>query len=363
MLYLSLVNGLFLLRYALRGALGQRRMVYGLVLLFLFLFSGFRWAVGCDWSGYWNQFWVAGGMEEVSIFETVDGLWWWILIRINGWGFAYPWTNVVSSAVFFAGVHVMARRQADPLAFLVLLFPVLVINMPMSGIRQGAAIGVMCVAYVAFIDRRPLRFAAFTFLASLFHSSALVFLLLVPLAQGRYTKKRLGLAALLAVPGMVFLMGSEGAELAASRYLNTGIDAFGGMFRTALLGLSGAYFLYFLRRGWQSTSPSDYGLAHIGALMMLAMPAVVLVSSVIGDRLGYYLIPIQALIFARLPWLPLRSRRQHVMMPYVGLILFFGVWALLSRHFQQCYLPYDSWITGMPPEAYLSPIEVLLGRF
>jgi hypothetical protein len=104
-------------------------------------------------------------------------------------------------------------------------------------------------------------------------------------------------------------------------------------------------------------------LAHIGALMMLAMPALVLVSSVIGDRLGYYLIPLEALIFARLPWLPLPSMRQvHGVAPYVALIVFFEVWTVLSRHFQQCYLPYGSWITGMPPEAYVSPLEAMLGR-
>ncbi|MFU8865537.1 MAG: EpsG family protein [Rhodobacterales bacterium] len=363
MLYFGLLNGLFMLSYALRGAIRQRRTVYWMVLLFLFVFSGFRWAVGCDWSGYWNQFHLAGGMEGVSVFETRDGLWWWILTRLQDWGLAYPWTNVVSSAVFFTGVHLLARRQIDALAFLILLFPVLIINMPMSGIRQGAAIGVMCVAYVAFIDHRPFRFVAFTFLASLFHSSALVFLLLAPIAQGNYKFQRLVLASLLAVPGMVLLLGSEGAEHASSRYLNSGVDAFGGIFRAILLGLTGAYFLIFLRRGWRQAFPNDYGLAHIGALMMLAMPALVLVSSVIGDRLGYYLIPIQAIIFARLPWLPIPSSRQlHVMMPYVALLVFFAVWALLSRHFQQCYLPYSSWITGMPPEAHLIPGAALLGQ-
>ena len=61
----------------------------------------------------------------------------------------------LSSAIFFLGVHVLARRQPDPLGFLVLLFPILIINMPMSGIRQGAAIGLLCIAFVAFIDRRP----------------------------------------------------------------------------------------------------------------------------------------------------------------------------------------------------------------
>jgi len=357
MLYLGLLNGLFLLRFALAGAARLRGQVYWLVLLFLFLFSAFRWEVGCDWLGYWHQFWVAHEMSGLNpILTGIDGLWWWILARLNDLGLAHPWVNVVSSAIFFGGVHVLARRQPDPLAFLVLLFPVLIINMPMSGIRQGAAIGIMCVAFVAFLDRRPLRFAALTVLAGLLHSSALVFLVLAPLAQGRYSRQRLFLAAILALPGAALMLGGDSAQIATERYLNTGVDAAGGLFRAALLGLTGLYVLAFLRRGWLQTYPQDYSLVHLGALMMLAVPALTVVSSVIGDRFGYYLVPIQAIVFARLPWLPLSSARPvHLAAPYLALMVVFGVWAALSEHFRLCYLPYATWITGMPPEGHLPP--------
>ena len=41
---------------------------------------------------------------------------------------------------------------------LAVAFPILVINMPMSTIRQAAAIGIMCFAYNAFNDRRSILF-------------------------------------------------------------------------------------------------------------------------------------------------------------------------------------------------------------
>lgn len=74
----------------------------------------------------------------------------------------------------------LARRQPDPLGFLVLLFPILIINMPMSGIKQGAAIGLICIAFAAFIDKKLFWFTAWTLLASTIHNSAIVFLLLIP---------------------------------------------------------------------------------------------------------------------------------------------------------------------------------------
>lgn len=348
--YVGVLNLLFVLRFTLASGLRLRGMLYWPVLLALFVFSAYRWEVGCDWTGYLHQFQSAVQIaDRRPVLGGREGLWWWLLAQLNLGGFAYPAVNVASSAIFFAGVHVLARRQPDPFSFLILLFPVLIINMPMSGIRQGAAIGVMCMAFVAFADRRPFRFAALTLLAGLFHDSALVFLLLAPLAQGRYGVVRLVLAAALAVPGLLMLLGFEGMQLRADRFIDTGREAFGGVFRALLLALTGAWFLLFLARDWRRVCPRDYALAHLGALMMLAIPAVLAVSSIIGDRLGYYLIPLQAAIFARIPWLtPESSRTVLTLLPYLTLALFFLAWTAMSRHFNQCYVPYDSWVFGLP---------------
>ena len=349
MLYVGLTNLLFLLRFALARNGGLRKQIYFLVLATLFVFSAFRFQVGCDWSGYYYQYLGARNFDWSSVTEIREPIWWAILGWIQSMGLPYPVANIASSAVFFLGVHILARRQPDPLGFLVLLFPILIINMPMSGIRQGAAIGVLCIAFVAFIDRRPLWFAFWVVVAAGFHSSALIFMLLLPVATGRYTRNRLLLAAILAVPGAIFLATGEAAEVASSRYVGTGIDAAGAAFRVGMLGLSALYFFLFLRKKWLRTWPQDYSLASIGAIGMALAFLLIPVSTVIGDRFGYYLIPIQAVIFARIPFLPFRANAAlHAALPYLGLLLVFTVWSQLSWHFKQCYIPYQSWIFGFP---------------
>jgi hypothetical protein len=349
MLYVGLTNFLFLLGYALSKLSGKRKQFYYFVLFGLFAFSAFRYQVGCDWYGYYFQY-VQSNNFDLSIYlESRDPIWWAILGWINTNGLPYPIVNVLTSAIFFVGIHIFALKQPDPLAFIVLLFPILIINMPMSGIRQGAAIGLICIAFTAFLDRRPLRFAIWVILAAGFHSSALVFLLFLPLATGSYTRKRLFLAAFLALPGAYLLGSSDAAELAASRYVGTGIDAAGAAFRLGILALSAVYFYLFLRNKWKLTWPGDYSLASIGSISMGLIFLLLLISSVIGDRLGYYLIPIQAMIFARLPFLPFgRNTSLHSAMPYFGLLLVFTVWSLFSRHFAECYIPYQTWIFGFP---------------
>lgn len=349
MLYFGLTNILFLSRYALAGHRRTRVQIYYVVLFGLYLFSAFRYQVGCDWSGYYFQYIGAANMDWSSLTSIREPIWWAILAGINQAGLPYPVANVVSSAVFFIGVHCMARRQPDPLAFLVLLFPILIINMPMSGIRQGAAIGLLCIAFLALIDRRPLRLVFWVALAGGFHASALIFMLLLPVATGRYTRGRLLLSAILALPGAYILASSEAAELATSRYIDTGIDAAGAAFRVAIIGLSSLYFFLFLRKKWQITWPADYSLVSMGAIGMALAFLLVPISTVIADRFTYYLIPIQAMIFARIPFLPIRANAALVAsLPYFGLLLVFAVWSRLSMHFQKCYIPYQTWLLGFP---------------
>lgn len=351
MVYLGLTNLLFFLRYALANAHGARRQIYYAVLWALFLFSAFRFQVGCDWSGYYHQFMIATNIDWSFIVEKREPIWWAVLGWINDMGLPYPVANIISSAVFFIGVHVLARRQPDPLGFLMLLFPILIINMPMSGIRQGAAIGIICIAFAAFIDRRPIWYAFWVVVAAGFHASSMTFLLLLPVATGRYTKSRLAMAAFLSIPGVFFLASGESAEVANSRYIGTGVEAFGGVFRVGILGLSALYFFFFVRNKWKKIFPQDYSIVSIGAIGMALAFLLLPVSSVIGDRFGYYLIPIQAMIFARLPHLTFKTNQAlHSAFPYILLLLVFCVWTLFSGHFQKCYIPYGSWIFGLPDD-------------
>lgn len=77
------------------------------------------------------------------------------------------------SATFFVGARMLERWQPNSLGFLILLFPILIINLPMSGIRQADAIGLMRIAFATFSDRKLLHFAAWDLLASASHSSAI----------------------------------------------------------------------------------------------------------------------------------------------------------------------------------------------
>lgn len=354
MLYVFITIFLFLLSYQQSGKIRSREQIYNATLVGLFLFSAFRYQVGCDWTGYLNQFEQAS-TDWSYILSSSAPIWWFFLGWVKELGLIYPIMNVISSFIFFAGIHVLAKRQPDPLGFLVLLFPILIINMPMTAMRQGAAIGLISIAITKFLDQKTIPYAFWVILATGFHNSAAVFFLLIPLATGRYTRNRLIMAALLAIPGIIILAGGEGVEMATSRYVDRDVQSNGAIYRIGLLSITSFYFFFFVRKKWKRLFPEDFSIVSIGAMGMALAFALIPVSTVIGDRFGYYLVPIQTMIFARLPFLPFRSIRSlHIVSPYIGLIVVFSVWSLLSRHFQLCYVPYNTWLFGIPENTMYS---------
>ena len=349
LVFVSIYVILALLRYGLDGSRRLRLQLYPVVFAALYVFVAFRYEVGCDWWGYLNQWNIQSEASLADALIRHEPGWWSLMHFLQATGVPYPWLNVAAATIFFVGVHALARRQPDPLGFLILLYPVLIINMPMSGLRQASAIGIMAVAFAAMIDRRVVRFGLLTLLASTFHQSAILFLLLLPLVGGKYSRKRLAVAAILGVPGIFALMAGAAAEVATSRYVDTDIDAAGAAFRVGLLLLAGVAYLLRFGRVWRTISPADHKLVTIGAMMMVSLIVLVPISSVIGDRLGYYLIPIQTIFFARLPYLPLgRYRPIYSCAPYLILGLVLVVWTSLSHHFDLCYVPYQSWLLGFP---------------
>lgn len=341
--YYTFYATLLLATIIVRAGRDHYTAFYWTVLFVLFLFVGLRWEVGCDWPNYLRHYALGDSISYDSDLVLMNPGHWYLIRLLRDLGLSYVWLNIAYSAIFFAGLHVLARRQPDPLAFMVLCFPILIINMPMAAIRQAAAIGFFALACVAFFDRRTLAYVAWILLGSTFHSSILIFLLIGPFINGRFNRQNILIGTVLAMPIAYALLQTGAAELAENRYIGTEIEASGAVFRLGILLVSGTFFLYVLGPAWRRQFPDDYELAVIGAWLMVGFFSLLFLSSVIGDRFGYYLIPIQAMIFARIPYLHLgKLRNFYVVSPYVMLTFVFVFWTQFSEQFNYCYLPYQS---------------------
>src|SRR5262249_9559690 len=132
---------------------------------------------------------------------------------------------------------------------------------------------------------------------------AAVFLALAPfIGRERSLVLNIALAGVLAYVGTYLFHGT--VEMYSDRYLDIDSEQYmgaqtqaaGAVYRSGLLALTGAVFIFFLSNRWKASSPHDHMLVLIGAYLMLAVLPLSVFSSVIGDRFGYYLNPIQLII-------------------------------------------------------------------
>src|SRR5208282_6379688 len=109
--------------------------------------------------------------------------------------------------------------------------------------------------------------------------------------------------------------------------------------------LAGATFLLLRRRIWLKQFPSEHRLVLIGSLLMLASMPLGLYSSVLGDRFGYYLIPIELMVWCKAPLLFGDDFKRVISasIPVVVSLLLLFVWTTNLLMFKLCYADYNMW--------------------
>ena len=344
MFYYLTFGALLLSKYL--GGYGKelRLFFYWLGLLTLFIISAFRYEVGCDWGNY-EQLFQADFLQEIGGLSgsvaTGEFAYVGLIIALNELGFSYTYLNFFTSLIFFYGIHKLAIKQPNPLSFLVLAFPFLIINLPMSGIRQAAAIGFICLAIIAFNERKVFKYSLFILFGTLFHSSAIIFFILTPFIKRKFSLKNILLFSFLIIPFIIFLSNSIAATYMVMRYLEIDIEAAGAIYRLSLVAATGTLFLLFLSKKWKSLYPQDHKITLIGSWGMVLCLCLIPISTVIADRVGYYLLPFQLMVLSRLYYLPGRYRQVLYIAPFIIFTFVFLVWSNLSTHFLSCYLPYQ----------------------
>lgn len=166
---------LFCIIYILRDTKKITNIVICIVLIFLTLMIGFRYDVGVDYLSYerifleeWNDF----GLEP---FYTLIN---YIVMKANGEFYLVMMISIFITNLF-VGIY-LKRLKWKPTLILFSLFIYTVSSLFLftNGVRQGIAISIVFYSVVYIEQKNFKRFFICILLASLFHVSAIVMLIL-----------------------------------------------------------------------------------------------------------------------------------------------------------------------------------------
>jgi len=191
-----------------------------LIWTLLVFFVGGRLETGCDFSGYLNRY-INTAYQYNSIFDILTEIEpGFQLINFGSrlLGFPYVWMIFFSSIIIITCFIVFCGYFKGSLYTLALLFPVMIIQLAMSGIRQAMAVGFLMIAAIPFVNGYRIWTGISILVGAQFHASAVIFLPLAVLAGRKIELLKVVVAVLIFSPLVLILMGDR-VDTYQSRYV------------------------------------------------------------------------------------------------------------------------------------------------
>lgn len=320
----------------------DRRIAWAACAAIYILFIGLRFEVGGDWLNYERLFyWAASKPIDEILVGGGDPAYYgmgWLIARMGG---ELVHLNLFCAIFLVCGAFSLAKRQPYAWVGVLACVPYLFIVVGMGYTRQSAAIGLAMFALAALADGKQVRFVLFVLAAAAFHKSAA---LLVPIAALASTRNRgWSIVWVSVMTGLaVWLFLAERSEQLWTSYVESDYaDASsGGAIRVAMNAVPALIFLVFRKR--LAFSAQDLRLWLCLSLLAMACIPFLEVSATAIDRLALYFIPLQAVVFARLPMLARDTRQRTAIV--LGIVGYYAavqfVWLNFAQH-AFAWLPYD----------------------
>lgn len=305
--------------------------------LLIALMVGLRYEVGADWRQYQFIFAYAGYVDLGRVLRIGDPgyqLVNWVVYQIGG---EVVWVNLICALLFTWGLFRLCRTQPYPWLAVLIAIPYMVIVVSCYT-RQGAALGILMAGLASLIRGGSLaRFVVYCCFAATFHRTAIAVLPLVVFSRPRNRLLNV-VAGLAACYALYDFFLADSMDDFVKGYIDTRYNSQGAAIRIAMESLSAGLFLL-RRKAFGFPQHEDRLWFYFSLATFLSVLALFLTpSSTAVDRLSLYLMPLQLVIFSRIPFV-YTSRNLGVMLVMAYSFAVEFVWLNFAVH-AQYWLPY-----------------------
>lgn len=322
---------------------GRRLNLYwssiGVVLICLI---GFRYEVGGDWNNYFRYLLAVEGLEFWDILKLGDPGYYWLNFVSLNLGFGMTGVNILAASLFVPSLLFFCINQPRPMLALACAIPYLFIVVGMGYTRQAVALGFAMVGIIALQRGMNTKFFFWIFVAALFHKSAVI---LFPIAAFVNSNNRLqGTCSVIVMSliGYYIFLESKATDLVET-YTDPSIHSSGAMVRLAMNAIPGILFINYRNRLKFNQHDGRLWLT-VSVLAVFFFVALVITGFTTAlDRVSLYILPLQIVVFSRLPDALCRRMRDKLwlilaILAYFSLVLF--VWLNFAAN-SYAWVPYS----------------------
>lgn len=265
------------------------------------LMIGLRFQVGGDWGAYQNMYEEIYFLSLKGSIGTTDPGYAalnWLASQV---GLDVTFVNLVCATIFMVGVSRLALRQPNPALAILVAVPYLIIVVAMGYTRQASAIGFICLAIADASEKNVARLVILVGLAALFHKTAVLILpiLLIPILRRNII---IGVFGGLVFVLLFVLLLRDSSETMVGSYIQGSYDSQGATIRVAMTVIPGILFLLLRNKIAMPAFQKSFWIASsIISVVFVGALAIASASSGI-DRMSLYFIPLQFVVYSRLPY-------------------------------------------------------------
>ncbi len=324
-----------------------RGLALWLFALLLVIIIGFRHEVGGDWGRYlyvYDYILDAGGFWKNSRSDIGYEFFNWLSKEYFN---SIYLANLLSATIFVSGLLYFCKRILMPWPWigLIVSIPFLFLVVSMGYTRQSVAVGLLMFALVELSKGYRYRYYTLIIIGTLFHKTLVIMLLVGVL----YRKKRgvvfwilWGFISIL----LFYFMVENYFSHMVYYYITTKYHSSGGAFIRVLMS-SFAGFIFFVYRQKMKELYYDVDLWFIFSVVSIVLLPMSFFYSTFTDRVAVYFLPLQLVIFSRVPALITSSYNRTVFV--TGTIFLYAatmfVWLFYGTH-SYLWLPYNNIIVG-----------------
>lgn len=303
-----------------RRAQDPRFLFFAAAALLTTLMIGLRFEVGGDWAAYIGMYRNVVFLDLGDALQTTDAGYAavnWLSVQL---GFGITFVNLVCATLSMGGFARLAWRLPNPALAVLVAVPYLIVVVAMGYTRQATAIGLICFAVADASEKRLIRIVVLIGIATLFHKTAILILpvILVPIFRRNAV---LGAIGALTFVVLFVLLLRDSSDRLISNYAAGDYDSQGAAVRVSMNVVAAIVYILIRKRIVMSEFQKSFWLM-CAILSLLSVVALLTISASSGvDRLSLYLIPIQAVAYANLPYCVRRDRTTDVAV-VIGLVFY-----------------------------------------
>ncbi len=316
--------------------------------IFLVIFIGFRFEVGADWFNY--NFFIEQA-ENSSYLEflarAMSPAYAYLLVISDKYKWGIYGLNIITALIFSGGLVYFCSKLKNPYLGLIASYPYLIVVVSMGYVTQASAIGIQLVGLTFYQNSKFKAYYLSILLASLFHTSAFLCLLIPLFDRLRLIKKKSSLLSLstLGIFFGIFYITFLNKIISAyvNSYFGRQYEADGSFIKLLILVIFAIIFLY-QRDKFKISNQQKNLLFSLSTLSILIfLYSLTIKATVSTYRTSLYFYSLQLYVTSYLPdtkFLKISTKNWKILF-YGFNFLVLIIWLSFANHSSH-WLPYKN---------------------